>query len=201
MRVLAIITAATLIGCGDDPSTTPDAPIDAPPGPCWPDGTRTPGGSAVIGTGRNGFEPMPATLPLEYGAQDGFMLIAHVRMSGFQPGNPADILDPSNPRTRLRAYFDETNVPLNSYAHCPFRNPYVPTGSGEYDLIEAVPVIFETCWRSEHLFGKRIRIELELLDGDGDGDGGGYTTDVKIVTAAPPTGFHPIDTGTPGCVQ
>jgi hypothetical protein len=198
MRSFAIITAAALLGCGDDPATTPDAPpeIDAPPGPCWPDGARTPRGTGVLGTGRNGFEPMPDMLPLEYGAQDGFMLIAHVRMTGFMPGNPADILDPSNPRTRIHAYFDETNVPLNFYAHCPFRNPYVPSG-GEYHLIEAAPVIFETCWRSEHLFGKRIRIEMELLDGDGVG----YATDTKIVTAAPPIGFHPIDMGTPGCVH
>jgi hypothetical protein len=32
-------------------------------------------------------------------------------------------------------------------------------------------------------------------------DSGGYTMDVKTVTAAPPIGFHPIDQGTPGCIH
>lgn len=197
MKRIAIVTAAALIGCGDDPpATQPDAAVDAPAGPCWPEGPRTPRGTALLGTGRNGFEPMPDTLPLEYGTQDGFMLIANVRMSGFAPGNAKDVLDPANPRTRIHAYFADTNVPLNYYASCPFRTPYEESGAGDYQLVAAVPIVFETCWRSEHLFGKRIRIDLELLDGSG-----GYTTDVKTVMAAPPLGVHPIDMGTPGCVH
>ena len=199
-----ILAAVTLAGCGDDPGggvmdAGTDASVDAPhvpSGPCWPDQPRTPQGSAILGTGRDGFEPMPAELPLAYGTQDGFMLFAHVRMSGFTPGNPANILDPSNPRTRIRAYFHDTNVPLNYYAGgCAFRTAYVPMGNGDYQLIEEAPIIFETCWRSEHLFGKKIRVELELMDGTG------YTSDVKIVTAAPPIGSYPVDQGTPGCIH
>jgi hypothetical protein len=198
MRVLAIITAAALTGaigtgCGDPEDVVPEP--DGPPGPCWPDQPMTPqGGAAVLGTGRDGFEPMPETLPLEYGAQDGFMLVTNVRMSGFEPGNPQDVLDPKNPKTRVRAYFDDTNVPLNYYSHCPFRTGYVPDGA-EYRLVEAAPAVFETCWRSVHLFGKRIRVELEILD-----DSGNYATDVKVVTAAPPTGPYVEDTG-PGCTH
>lgn len=201
---IVIPAAVALVGCGDDPAggmvdAGTDAGVDAPrppAGPCWLEQPRTPQGSAVLGTGREGFEPMPEVLPLGYGAQDGFMLFAHVRMNGFTPGNPADILDPANPRTRIRAYFHETNVPLNYYAGpCAFRIAYTPMGNGDYQLLEAVPIIFETCWRSEHLFGKKIRVELELLDSTG------YTTDVKVVTAAPPTGTHPIDMGMPGCIH
>lgn len=200
MRVIVIIAAAALIGgaggCGGDPSNAPDAGSDARPGPCWPELTQTPQGSVTLGTGRDGFEVMPAVLPLEYGTQDGFMLIANVRMTGFAPGNPQDILDPGNPRTRIRAFFDDTNVPLNYYASCPFRNAYVESGA-EYQAIAAFPVIFETCWRSEHLFGRPIRVELELMD-----DQGGYATDVKTVMAAPPTnGIYPDDQGTPGCIH
>jgi hypothetical protein len=202
MRGIAIIAAAALTGatgtgCEDDPAGTPDGmpEPDGPPGPCWPEQPLTPqGGSAVLGTGRDGFEPMPDTLPLEYGAQDGFMLVTNVRMSGFEPGNPQDILDRRNPRTRVRAFFEDTNVPLNYYLTCPFRTAYVPDGA-EYRLIEAAPVVFETCWRSVHLFGKRIRVELEITD-----DSGAYATDVKIVTAAPPTGPYVEDTG-PGCIH
>jgi hypothetical protein len=199
VKALSIFTAVALIGCGggEPNEMEPDASVDADPTPrpCWPEVTATPHGSAVLGTGRNGFETMPDVLPLEYGTQDGFMLIANARMTGFPAGNPQDILDPRNPRTRIRAYFDETNVPLNYYAKCPFRTAYVSSG-GDQTLIEAAPVIFETCWRSEHLFGKKIRVELELMD-----DNGGYAKDVKIVTAAPPTGFYPVDQGQPGCIH
>lgn len=194
-----IAAAAALVGCGDGggggPDGGSDADIDAagPPGECWPAAPRIPQGSVTLGTGRDGFETMPAVLPLEYGAQDGFMLIANVRMTGFAPGNAQNILDPANPRTRIRAFFVEGDVPLNFYAKCPFRTAYVPSG-GSYQLIEAAPVIFETCWRSDRLFGKQIRVELEIQDGNG-----GYATDVKVVTAAPPIGFHPIDTNSPGC--
>lgn len=202
MRVFAVVIAAALVACGDDQPGGPDADAGtadaapAKPKACWPDAIRMPKGSAVLGTGRNGFEAMPDVLPLEYGMQAGFNLLAHVRMTGLTPGNPRDLFDPSNPRTRIRAYFADTPlpVPLNYYAHCPFRSAYVASDGGGYELVEAVPVIFETCWRSEHLFGKRIRIELEILD-----DSGGYTTDVKFVTAAPPTSEYAIDMGTPGC--
>lgn len=200
MRSTVILAAAALVGCGDDRASGTDAgpgiEDSGMPKPCWPDLAQMPRGSASLGTGRDGFETMPDVLPLEYGTQDGFMLIANVRMSGFAPGNPQDVLDPANPRTRLRAFFADTNVPLNYYAKCPFRTAYVTSGAGDYQLIEAAPVIFETCWRSEHLFGQLIRIELEMMDDDG-----GYTTDVKIVTAAPPIAGHPIDQGTPGCLH
>lgn len=139
---------------------------------------------------------MPAVLPLEYGTQDGYNLVAHVKMTGFTPGNASNILDPVNPRTRIRAFFADDNVPLNFYAKCPFRNAYVESPGGGYELVQGVAVIFETCWRSDNLIGRPIRIELELLD-----DAGGYTTDVKTVIAGEPEGFYPIDQGSPGCVH
>lgn len=139
---------------------------------------------------------MPQELPLEYGTQDGYNLVAHVRMSGLAPGNPANLFDPVNPRTRIRAFFDESNVALNEYAYCPFRNAYVPSATGDYELIGAVPIIFETCWRSQNLFGQRIRIELEVVD-----DTGTYATDVKIVTAVAPTTFYPMEGPSEGCIH
>lgn len=200
--VLGVLATTLSVGCnGDDTSNmgTPDASVEVDAGMtstnCWPeDLVRTPQGSAVLGTGRDSYMDMPEVLPLEYGTQDGFNLVAHVRMTGFAPGNPADILDPKNPRTRILSYFVENNVPLNAKARCPFRNGYVDAPGGGYELSEGVAVIFDTCWRSEHLIGKQIRIELELMD-----QNGGYTTDTKIVTAGAPEGFYPEDMGTPGC--
>lgn len=190
----------SLAGCsgGHAPSLPLDATADGyvNPGPCWPATLGPPSGSAMLGTGRTAFEAMPDTLPLEYGSQDGYDLVANVRMSGFTPGNPRNILDPSNPRTRIRAFFADTNVPLNYYAYCPFRDAYVPTGAGDYQLAQGEPIIFETCWRSDHLIGARIRIDLELMDGNGN-----YVTDSKTVTAAAPMTPYPIEQDTPGCVH
>jgi hypothetical protein len=191
-----VISAALLIACGSgDPAAIDAPPHDATPvdaGPCWPELTHTPRGSATLGTGWDTYQPIPEELPLEYGVQDGFMLIAHARMTGFDPGNPNNIYDETNLRTRIRAYFDETDIPLNYYAHCAWRYPYLDSGTGDYVLYQGAPVIFEVCWRSAHLFGQRIRIELEILDDDG-----GYTTDVKVVTALPPVGPHAVDDGPP----
>ncbi|MBA3818856.1 MAG: hypothetical protein H0X17_08190 [Deltaproteobacteria bacterium] len=201
MRDTAVMIAAAtvaLTGCDNDHMNPLgcDGGIDASASAagCWPELVTTPRGSAVLGTGRGGFEPMPEVLPLEYGTQDGYNLVAHVRMSGFEPGDPKNIYERRNPRTRIRAYFDDTGVPLNFYARCPFRNGYIAADDGGYELGEGVPIIFETCWRSNHLFGARIRIELELMD-----DAGGYTKDVRIVTAAPPTSFYPDEQGAPPC--
>lgn len=199
MRVLTIVTAVALVACGDDHANMIDAGADAvdadvPPVPCWPGPMRTVKGTATLGTGREGFETMPEELPLEYGTQDGYNLVAHVRMSGLSPGDPKNLFDPANPRTRIRAFFEENNLPLTRASFCPFRNGYVPAAGDNYELVDAAPVIFDTCWRPIHLFGKRIRIELEVVD-----DTGAYATDVKIVTAVAPTTFYPMEAPTQGC--
>jgi hypothetical protein len=191
MRVVALLAA--LGGCGEAP---PICNVQADPTICWPDVTRVPHGSVSLGTGRDAFEPMPEVLPLEYGPQNGYDLMVNVRMTGFEPGDPVNILDPSNPRTRIRAFFADTNVPLDHLASCPTRTAYARSSTGDYEL-GGTAVVFETCWRSDHLFGKQIRIELELMD-----DCGHYAADTKTVTAAPPTsGMYPIDQDTPGCMH
>jgi hypothetical protein len=197
MRRSIVAAALVMGGCGSNDAAPIDAAVDASvdAGPCWPELARTPKGSAVLGTGRDGFQPMPEDLPLEYGIQDGFMLIAQVKMSGFAPGNPQDVYDPANLRTGIRVFFDETNIPLNFYANCPYRYPYVPGGGSDYVLYESIPIIFEVCWRSNHLFDERLRIELEIMDNEG-----GFTTDVKVVTARAPLDPHAIDEG-PGCMH
>jgi hypothetical protein len=185
-----VAMAGALAGCASEASP-PDAS-----GPCWPATVGPAKGTATLGTGRAAFEDMPDMLPLEYGVQAGFDLVANVRMSGLDPGDPASILAPTNPRTRIRAFFADTNVPLNYEANCPFRTAYVPSGTGDYQLTMGVAVIFETCWRSDRLIGQRIRVDLELED-----DTGGYTADSKTVTAAAPSSGYPIEQGSPGCMH
>jgi len=201
MRLVALAGITALACCGggaESPDATAICTARADPLQCWPDPAHKPQGSVTLGTGRAAFVPMPDTLTLEYGPQGGFDLVANVRMSGFDPGNLDKLLDPGNPRTRIRAFFADSNIPLNFSAVCPFRQAYRPSQAGDYDyeFPEGVPVIFETCWRSNHLVGARVRIELELMD-----DCGGYVSDVKTVTLVAPTDPYPIEQDAPGCMH
>lgn len=201
MKLIALAAMTAIAGCGGG-AASPDASAictaRADPLQCWPDPAHKPQGSVTLGTGRAAFEAMPDAIPLEYGPQGGFDVVANVRMSGFDPGNLDMLLDPGNPRTRIRAFFADSNIPLNFFAVCPFRQAYRPSQSGDYDyeFPEGVPVIFETCWRSDNLIGRRIRIELELID-----DCGGYVSDVKTVTLMPPTDPFPMEHDSPGCMH
>lgn len=209
-KPILLALAACLAACGDNhvvaDDMTPDldAAIDTPPeytGPCWPEGPMpATQASATLGTGRGGFEPMPDVLPIEWGFQDGFMFITSVRMRGVDPGDPKDALNPFNPRTRIRAFFADTGVPLNRGSYCPFRTGYVDVGNGEYEIVQEIGVVFETCWRSDRLIGKQFRIELEITDYAGATF---VASDTKIVTAGEPLadeGDWPRDYDSPGCL-
>ena len=193
MRVAALVAVTAIAGCGGD---SPICTERVDKAICWPELAHVPQGSAILGTGVHAFEPMPDVLKLEYGPQSGYDVVAHAQMSGFDPGNLQDILTPGNPRTRIRAYFADSNVPLNRFVVCPFRTAYTRAKSGhhDYELPGGVGIIFDVCWRSDRLIGKQVRLELEVMD-----DCGGYTTDVKTVTLGPPEGDYPIETNTPGC--
>ena len=184
-----------LCACGDNyAGTVVDGPIEAPK-PCWELVDPIPMGVGILGTGYDQFEAMPTDLPLEYGSQNGFNVVANVQMRGLAPGNATDIFDPSNPRTRILAYFADTGVPLRRDANCPFRVGYKPVDATTYELSDGVPIIFDTCWRAEQLIGHQIRIKLEIFD-----SAGGYVTDERVATAvAPTTGEYPTGEGTQGC--
>jgi hypothetical protein len=149
-------------------------------GPCWPTEGLQPRGTIEPGIG-DVFQPMPDDVPLFYGAQGGFGLMVHARMTGLQPGNPTDVLDPSNPRTRFRTFFVDTGEPTNEGGLCPFRVAYVPDGDG-YVVRNSLALVFNVCWGSQGLFGRRLRIDLEIIDADG-----GYAKTEKIVTLTAPT--------------
>ncbi|MBA3397305.1 MAG: hypothetical protein H0T89_32060 [Deltaproteobacteria bacterium] len=149
----------------------------------------------ILGTGYDQFEAMPTELPLEYGPQAGFNLVANVQMRGLIPGNPDDIFEPSNPYSRISAYFADTGVPLRTSV-CAFNLGYKPVDATTYEMTDGVPLIFDTCWRSGHLFGRQIRITLEIYDANR-----GYASDERVVTAvAPLNPDYPTEDDHPGCV-
>lgn len=205
MRIFAPVIALGLLACGGETDAAFDARVsgldDAAPDAdyldddCLPTGDSAVNGFAELGTGRSTFEPMPSELQLEYGFQGGFDVVANLRMMGFSLGNPYNILDPSNPRTYLRASFADTNIPVMGGA-C-FRLSYKPSPLGGYEADGGLPVVFNTCWRSDQLIGKQLRIEAYISNPE---RGTMFAYDSKIVTmVAPPDGTYPIETGSPPC--
>src|SRR5688572_30767067 len=128
-RAVAVLMS-TATGCGNDPGATGDASvdpdaamIDAPRGPCWPADGRTPRGTIELGIGETAFIPMPDEVYVEYGPQGGFHVPVHARVTSMMPGNPMDVLDPGNPRTRFGVTFLDTGVPITP-SPCPLRLAY-----------------------------------------------------------------------------
>jgi hypothetical protein len=188
---LTLAALAATAACGDAGSAVPDAHIT-----CWPVDTASPGGSVTLGSGTpDNFLPMPDELQLQYGGQDGYDLVVMVKQSGYGTGDPVNILNATNPRTRVHAYFDDTNVPL-IMGTCPYRLAYQDVGDGEYVSLDVVPVIFDMCWRSGNLIGKQIRIEAELLAWNGTM----HAIDSHVVTATAPPPGYPDEPDAPGCM-
>lgn len=202
LALVALITGACSTPAEPDSPLTPtDARPDARPdafelGPCWPeDRPHISGGSVTLGTGTETFGEVSDELALEYGVAGGYFFPVHARTTGLEPGNPLSLLDPSNPRTRVRAYVAETGVPMMQSVAC-FRDPYEASPMGGYQPTQGLAVFPDPCWwHSDLLIGLVIRLELEVIDVNGV-----YATDVKTVTlTAPPAGSYPIEQGSPGC--
>ncbi|MDB4959315.1 MAG: hypothetical protein JWO36_6884 [Myxococcales bacterium] len=153
--------------------------IDAAPQNCWPVETSTPKGSVDLGTGDTAFEAMPDQLALVYGEQGGFHIPARSRIHGLEPGDPVDIANPTNPRTRFIAYFE--NGDPNTNVKCGVRLGY-GTVAGDYTI--ANRVMFDPVLGPGALFNKRFRVTLEVIDSTG-----GYAMDEKMITALPPIGW------------
>lgn len=171
----AVLGALALAAC-DGGEHAPDGP----PGPCWPV-ESTPGGQVALGTGDVIFEPMPAVLQISRsaGQSDPFLQI-HARMRGMPPGDPDDIFEPTNPRTKATAAIDEVGLMLGS--PCPARFGYIAASEpGAFDMIYSYRLGFGT-FPIDQAFGKQARITLEVV-----GANGLSARDEKLVTLmAPP---------------
>ncbi|MDB4961848.1 MAG: hypothetical protein JWP01_1847 [Myxococcales bacterium] len=181
-RLLAL--TVVVAGCSDQPG----AP-DARP-PCWIPEATTPGGSLELGTGEFGFEPMPDPLRVVYGSQGGFHMVVNTRVTGMLAGNPSDVNDPGNPRTRFRAFFVDTGVNVNG-AECPIRLAYKPSAGSTQELLVSSAILFEIGYPEHLIFGREIRIEAEIIDAAGT-----YARDEKTIRCAAPEGWQSmVDAG------
>jgi hypothetical protein len=156
-------------------------------GPCWPL-PATPGGQVELGTGELAFQPMPDTLQLtRSGAQRSAYIPINARIRGMPPGNPDDLLDPKNPKTKVSAVLVETGAPLGLAVDCPASMPYVAAGEpGAYDMLHDLQINLATIDPMD-LDSKQATLTVEVVGADGR-----YAIDQKIVTLiVPPPAARP----------
>ena len=166
-----------------------DASVDAaPPGPCWPIDTATPGGSVELGTGYSSYRVMPDELPMVFGDQQGYHIEARGRVVGLDPGDPIEVTKPTNPRTRYSAFFlkddgtDEDPVRPINQSVCPNRLGYVPADDGNgFTSPSYLEIRFDLGYQDAEIFGKKFRVVIEVIDSANH-----YAKDEKIITALPP---------------
>jgi hypothetical protein len=177
-----------LAGCGDNTQVTlDDAPVvvDVPPsGPCWFDPPYNPAGSIVLGTGSMTFEPMPDMPNLEPPGQQvpSYDLAVNAQMTGLEPGNPIDPLDPHNPRTRFRGVFVDTGASIYpALGPCGVRVAYSPASGATFELSRGTPLVFDPALTGTDLFGREVRVTVEIIDANMH-----YAIDEKVVTLQPP---------------
>lgn len=188
------IIAVCAMGCNDPKAPIVDAgmqdgddaapDIDAPRGPCWPVDNTTPGGTILLGTGEDAYQPMQDETELVYGPQGGFHVVVNSRISGLSPGNPNDVLDPINPRTRFRAFFVDTGEPINPTT-CPIRIGYMASPeSGSFDLAIASAILYQVGLPEDMIFDRQLRVVVEIIDGEMH-----YATAEKLVIPRKPAGW------------
>ena len=189
----ALLFCLAVAACGGESAVNVDASIDAidaaPPGPCWPVDTTTPGGSVELGTGYSSYRLMPDELPMVFGDQQGYHIEARARINGLDPGDPLEVTKPTNPRTRFSAFFlndDGTDMtppkPINQSV-CPLRLGYVPASDGNgYTSPTYLEIRFEVGLSETEIFNKKFRVVVEVIDSAGK-----YAKAEKVITARAPT--------------
>lgn len=129
-----------------------------------------------LGTGEITFEPLPEQLEIiRDGSQSDPFIILHSRIRGLPPGNPDDLFDPRNPKTKLSAVIDELGLTLGY--ECPASIGYVPAPeAGAFDLIRSLRLGFGT-FPPDDAVGKQARVTIEVV-----GSNRLYTRTEKVVT-------------------
>jgi len=149
-----------LASCGGHESPAVDA------GPCWPL-SATPGGQVELGTGDLTFEPWPATMAIiTSSAQSDPFVNVHSRIRDVPPGNPNDIFDPHNPKTKVSLVVDGLAITFPQGVECPGTLGYVTSPvAGAFDLVHAFHIGFGTT-PLDQVAGKQARVTVEVVGSD-----------------------------------
>jgi hypothetical protein len=177
LRVAHGALGASLVfaSCGSNDSPVADA------GPCWPL-NATPGGQVELGTGDITFAPMPDMIAIISSvSQSDPYLQVHSRIRGLPPGDPENIFDPRNPKTKVSAVIADLALTLG--VECPASLGYIASPSspqsGDFDLS---PHSLRLGFGFDHppldqLSGKQALITIEVV-----GSNGRYAKADKLVT-------------------
>jgi len=184
-----------LVGCHGGHSAIVDAdgdpdgkpPIDA--GACWPVDLTSTKGQIELGTGDDAFIAMPDEINIVYGSQGGFHIPARGRIQGLDPGDPVNVINPSNPRSWFRSYYvDGAQAGELTYpsSQCPFRLGYTPDPdlAGAYVNPTSIEVRFADGLGPADLFDKQFRVVVSVIDSTY-----GIATAEKVVIARAPIGW------------
>jgi hypothetical protein len=159
-------------------------------GACWPIGKTTPNGTQQLGIGTGDFIPMPDEVNLEYGTQGGFDVPTRGLITGLNPGDPTNVLDPSNPKSEYHAYLMNGQLAYDN-GPCPTTLGYIPNPAGEgYLSPSTFQARFFECMGPAQLFYKQFMVQGQVIDSTG-----GYAMAEKVVTVLPPVGWP--DAGVP----
>jgi hypothetical protein len=152
----AVGVSLLLASCGSNEHAAVDA------GPCWPL-AATPGGQVELGTGDITFIPMPDLLPIINSlSQSDPYLQVHARIHGLSPGNPDDILDSHNPRTKVSAVIADLGLTLAG--ECPASLGYIAAPeSGAFDLSPHSIRLGFGSFPPDQASGKQARITIEVV--------------------------------------
>jgi hypothetical protein len=171
----ALGVSLVFASCGSHDRPPPDA------GPCWPL-NATPGGQVELGTGDVTFAPMPDMVAIINNlSQSDPYLQVHSRIRGLPPGDPQNILDPGNPKTKVSAVIADLGLTLG--VECPASFGYIASPSspqsGDFDLS---PHSLRLGFGFDHppldqLSGKQALISIEVV-----GSNGRYAKADKLVT-------------------
>jgi hypothetical protein len=150
------------VACGE----TPDETIEE----CWPIDSAVAGaGSIQIGSGLGEFAVFQndEEVLLEAGGQGGHHIRIVTRIEGLEPGDPTNILDKNNPRTRL-SLLDDNGDPITNSA-CPVRIPYADNGEGTLELSRSYSLVFPLDPEILRSFDNQpVTIRAEIIDSKGN---------------------------------
>jgi hypothetical protein len=169
----ALGASVLLAACGGNESPGVDA------GPCWPL-NATPGGQVELGTGDIDFEPMPDMISIISNASQSDPYIqVHSRIRGLPPGDPRNLFDPRNPKTKVSAVIPDLGLVLGMGIDCPATLGYVASPEpGAFDLSpHSLRFGFGFGGAADQASGKQAHITIEVV-----GSNGLYAQAEKLVT-------------------
>ncbi len=175
LKALGLLLLLGFAGCAQDStdSMTPDAELLAADGTVTDSATDDSDvevaptvGWIEIGEGEDEFSflPSPGEAYVIRGPQGGFHMLGSVRSGDFEPGNPEDLEDPTNPLTEFSVYLGERRVDADV---ANFRQA-LRSAFGTTDVYEMVGrFVILAIEDDDELVGQTVQLRVKVTDHNG----------------------------------